>query len=240
MPHLELKLTREQFDRLPRNAAYRYELLGGQAFLTPRPRHFHALLDLGPIEGVDTRPLRRVRPGDWDVLPAVFAAAFRGVQPFGSLTDEEREKAARECLERTLAGGDGPLIERASFVATDEERGALVGAILVTLLPAGDPCDGDSYYWREPPPADAVERRLGRPHLTWVFVSPHEAGRGVGTALLAAAVCELRALGYAELATTFLLGNDSSMLWHWRNGFRLLPHPVSRRVMKQRQEARKK
>jgi hypothetical protein len=31
------------------------------------------------------------------------------------------------------------------------------------------------------------------------------------------------------LASTFLLGNESSMLWHWRNGFQLLQYPGSRR-----------
>jgi hypothetical protein len=31
-----------------------------------------------------------------------------------------------------------------------------------------------------------------------------------------------------------MLGNHSSMLWHWRNGFRLLPYPASRRLQQQR------
>ena len=38
---------------------------------------------------------------------------------------------------------------------------------------------------------------------------------------------ELLAMGYKELASTFLIGNDSSMLWHWRSGFRLLAYPGS-------------
>ena len=104
----------------------------------------------------------------------------------------------------------------------------------ITLLPEGDPCDWDSYYWHRPPPADCLERCLGRPHLTWIFVLPLHAGQGVGTALLAAAVRELLALGYTELASTFMIGNDSSMLWHWRNGFRLLAYPGSRRLMRMR------
>ena len=47
-----------------------------------------------------------------------------------------------------------------------------VGALLVTLLPNGDPCTYESYEWRTPPPADCIEGRLGRPHLTWIFVAP--------------------------------------------------------------------
>jgi L-amino acid N-acyltransferase YncA len=65
--------------------------------------------------------------------------------------------------------------------------------------------------------------------LTWIFVSPQRAGHGVGTALLAAAVGALRTMGYTELVSTFLRGNDSSMLWHWRNGFELLAYPGSPR-----------
>ena len=104
----------------------------------------------------------------------------------------------------------------------------------MTLLPDEDPADWDSFQWREPPPADCVERRLGRPHITWVFVSPWHAGRGTGTALLATAAAALRELGYRQLASTFLLGNDSSMLWHWRNGFQLLAYPGSFRLMQER------
>jgi hypothetical protein len=36
-------------------------------------------------------------------------------------------------------------------------------------------------------------------------------------------------MGFTHLASTFLLGNDSSMLWHWRNGFQLAGYPGSRR-----------
>ena len=85
-------------------------------------------------------------------------------------------------------------IERASFMAVDEERA--VGAILVTLLPEGDPCDHECYEWRERPPADCIEKRLGRPHLTWIFAAPHARGNGIGTALLAATVNELLKMGF--------------------------------------------
>jgi GNAT superfamily N-acetyltransferase len=230
MSALKLPLTWEQFHRLPRNPAYKYEYFDDTAWLSPRPRYYHALLDLtdAPREGADAKVvLRPVAETDWEELAPLFAAAFERQQPFGGLDDEPREAAARKALAHTRDGGDGPRVERASFVATD--RDGAVGAILVTLLPPDDPTDWDSYHWREAPPPDAVARRLGRPHLTWVFVSPWYVGRGVGTALLNAAARELLTLGYTELASTFLLGNDSSMLWHWRNGFRLLQYPGSRR-----------
>ena len=172
--------------------------------------------------------VRPVQRGDAAQLASVFAAAFERVQPFGGLTDAQRQEAARSCLQRTLTHGDGPWIEPASFVALDNES-EVVGAVFITLLPDGDPCSWDSYGWSTPPPPDAIARRLGRPHLTWIFVTPQAAGQGAGTTLLAAAVQALRRLGFRELATTFLRGNDSSMLWHWHTGFRLLPYPGSLR-----------
>src|SRR5262249_8588812 len=132
------------------------------------------------------------------------------------------------------SGGDGPWIEQASFVAV--EQGKLLGAILITLLPEGDLSDWDSYYWTAPPAADAIERRMGRPHLTWIFVAPLCTGQGIGSALLAAAGTSLRSLGFTDLVTAFLLGNESSMLWHWRNGFRLLTYPSSFRRSRLRRQ----
>ncbi len=230
MRGLQLVLTAEQFQLLPRNSAFRYDYVDGAGYLAPRPKHYHALLELAPmiadeVEGVGLRP---VRADDWGPLADLFARAFAHTQPFAGLDGATRRHAADGCLSRARTGGDGPWVERASFVA-EEVGGDVLGAILVTLLPERDPCEWGSYQWSEPPPPDCVERRLGRPHLTWVFVHPGCAGEGVGTLLLAAAVRELLALGYRELLTTFMIGNDASALWHWRNGFRLLAYPGSRR-----------
>jgi GNAT superfamily N-acetyltransferase len=236
MPLITLPLTVDQFRQVPRNSAYKYEYLEHQALLTPRPRHYHALLDLRPLETTGEVAVSHLQADELMGLDGLFAAAFRDIQPYGCLDDATLVEAARRALRRTQTGGDGPWIQQASFVARDESKP--IGAILITLLPEGDPCDLDSYYWREIPPADCIERRLGRPHLTWVFVSPLKVGHGIGTALLAAAVRELLALGFTQLLSTFMIGNDSSMLWHWRNGFRLLAHPNSYRLMQQRWQLR--
>jgi GNAT superfamily N-acetyltransferase len=228
MPSLRLPLTIEEFRQLPRNAAYRYEYLEGQACLQPRPRHYHALLDLRPMALADAVEVESLGAHEVMDLTPLFVAAFRYIQPYGSIAEEAtRLEAARQALERTLTGGDGPWIWQASFMAKQDDQ--VVGAILITLLPDTDPCDWNSYRWPEPPPPDCIERRLGRPHLTWIFVSPGTVGQGIGTALLAATVKALRELGYKQLLSTFMLGNDSSMLWHWRNGFRLLPYSGSTR-----------
>src|SRR5262245_18524120 len=46
MPVLQLPLTIEQYHQLPRNPSYKYEYIQGKACLTPRARHYHALLDV--------------------------------------------------------------------------------------------------------------------------------------------------------------------------------------------------
>lgn len=232
MPAIQVGMSLEQFHQLPRHPAYKYEFIDGRACLLPRPKHYHALLNLEPKEDGPESPslhsIRRVCEPDLKALAEVFAAAFRRIQPFGSLEEEMLLEAARQSLARTRLGGDGPWLEQASFLAEQGQKPA--GAILITLLPGGDPCARESYYWDEPFPADGVAGRLGQPHLTWIFVAPELAGQGLGTALLAAAVRELHALGYGQLWSTFLRGNDSSMLWHWRNGFQLLSYPGSRRL----------
>lgn len=240
---IRLPLTAEQFHRLPRDAAYKYEYFDGQALLTPRPKQYHAVLELRPVEvppTPETRTPTRLRPlaaDDWDRLPPLFAGAFHGVQPFATLGDADRHEAARSCLHRTREGGDGPLIEPACLVAEDQSVGRPVGAILVTVMPEVDLTGLDPLHWGEPPPPDWLERALGRPHLTWIFVGPWHAGHGIGSALLAAATQRLLAHRYRELASTFLLGNDASLLWHWRNGFRLLPNPISPRQILRRVRA---
>ncbi|MFO0876191.1 MAG: GNAT family N-acetyltransferase [Gemmataceae bacterium] len=230
MPLLDLRLAPDEFRRLPRHAAYRYSYHEGVVWMSPCPRFYHAALDLQGPTGPTAAPVT-VRPfhaDDWDAAVSVFANAFAQQQPFAGLSPEARALVARECLERVQAGGDGPWIEAASFAAVSRD-GELVGALLVTLVPNADPTDWAAYVWLDPPPTDALARRLGRPHLTWIFVHSREAGQGIGTALLNACVVALRALGFTELHTTMMVGNESSMLWHWRSGFRLLAYPGSRR-----------
>jgi hypothetical protein len=231
MTAVELPITLEQFHRLPRHPAFKYEYLDQRAFVVPRPKFYHSVLNLtneqaqGPAGDVQ---LRLLQDSDLVDLETVFAAAFDHQQPFAGLDAPRRREAARQAFRKVSDGGDGPWIRKASFIALDRGQHP-VGAILITLLPDGDPSRWDSYYWHEPPPVDGIERCLGRPHVTWVFVGPWNAGCGIGTALLAASVNVLRPMGYKHLASTFLLGNESSMLWHWRNGFQLQAYPYSPR-----------
>jgi GNAT superfamily N-acetyltransferase len=231
MPSFQLKLSRDEFDRLPRHPAYKYELINGVTHLSPWPRYGHAQLDLGrfrPEQGeIGKADLRLVRAEDKDPLVPIFLAAFGRTQPYGSLSEEDRRRAGEAALERTFSGGDGPLAAAASFVALQDE--VFAGAILITLLPGGDPTDWDCYHWEGDAPRNLWQERKGQPHLTWIFVRRFAQGHGVGTQLLNESVRVLEEQGYPTLWTTFMIGNDSSMLWHWRNGFELFPHMMSKR-----------
>ena len=213
---IELPLSRQQFRRLPQNPAYKYEYFDARAWLSPRPKNCHAVLDLRtfarPIAEMaadDKLSIRPLQDGDWPQLPRVFAAAFHRVQPFASLTDDDRLAAAEDCLGYTHGSGEGPLVDEACMVAVRTSDDTLVGANLITM-----------------PPDDAIEQAAGLPHLTWIFVAPPYARQGLGMALLGMAVQALLRLGNTELASTFLIGNESSMLWHWRAGFKLLEQPI--------------
>jgi GNAT superfamily N-acetyltransferase len=228
MPVIELAISIEEFQQLPRNAAYKYEYFGGRAVLSPRPKHFHAVLELGSEIDAAELETRPVGPTEIDELVPVFAAAFDTTQPFGSLNQAKKEIAARQALERTFGGHDGPLITPACLSAIVEGRTR--GAILVTLVPTNDDSDiWPSYRWETPPPADCIQNRSGSAHLTWIFMAPRCRRRGLGSGLLRASARALWDLGFRELHTTFVLGNDSSALWHWRNGFQLRSHPGSMR-----------
>jgi hypothetical protein len=233
MPVVQIPMSIDHFHQLPRHPAYKYEFLGGQALLTPRAKFYHARLVLSRFApGPDLEPreplhAQLIRDEDFPGLKRLFRIVFRRHQPFASLDGQELSKAADYCLDRTRTGGDGPWLRQASFLVRSLADPAPVGAILVTLLPEGDALDAGSYYWPEPAPADLIEQRGGRAHLTWIFVHPWLATQGAGTLLLREAVSALLDLGYAELFSTFLLGNESSMMWHWRNGFELLSSPFS-------------
>jgi GNAT superfamily N-acetyltransferase len=235
-----LSISFDQFKKLPTNPAYKYEYFDGKAWLTPRPKECHALLELpswkgGPIASAVTLEPVSIRPleaADRERLDTLFAGAFQRMQPFASLSEAQRLEAARDCLRFTYDGGDGPLIEPACFVAVDREDNHLRGSILVTLMPDVDLSEALDLRWRKPPPPDWAEQRIGRPHLTWIFVSPRAREHGLGSSLLAAAASALRALDYHVLASTFLVGNDASALWHWRNGFQLVGRPHSLRKLR--------
>jgi hypothetical protein len=229
---IKLKLSWDDFQRLPQNPAYKYEYLDGEAWLTPRAKLYHAVLELPGVRSPepdllnDQAQIRLLEDHDWDTLPEVFASSFARVSPFAYLGDEEQLAAARDCLNFTRSGGNGQIVHDATLLAVDPRDRSVIGGFLVTLVP--DIPLSDVHFGHVPKKGLAAGQKLV-PHLTWVFVKFWNARHGVASAMLLRAVESLRRLGYARLTTTFLLGNESSTLWHWRTGFRLAAYPMSQR-----------
>ncbi len=227
----------ESYERLPRHPSYKLEYWDGQLRISPRWRSHSFFLELRPpeecprVDDLDVASIRPLAASDWEKLPEVLAAAFRDAPPLGMLGRRRRLCAARDWLLSTRDGGEGPLVGPACVVAVDaEDDNKLLGALLVTLMKGSV----RSWYARlriavEPPPPDLAEGRE-QSQMSWIFVRPGASGRGVGTTLLAAAARTLWSSGYRELASATHWGNVPSMAWHWRNGFRLLPHPESARL----------
>ncbi len=223
--------------RLPRHPAYKFEYWDGQLRITPRWNShamFLALRAPSPEEvGNDGEGLAAIRPltgGDWDVLPEVLARAFADVPPLGVLSSRRRIWAARDWLWSTRDGDEGALVEPACVVAVDRNESArMLGALIVTQMA------GFTRTWYvgrrlaepSPPPPDLDDGRE-QPQISWIFVDPAVSGQGVATAMLAIAARSLWGSGYRELASATDRGNVTSMAWHWRNGFMLLPHRSAR------------
>src|SRR5262245_51490544 len=91
---IELHLPSDEFHRLPRNSAYKYEYFDDRAVLSPRPTCFHAVLDLQPLTDVEPCDVRPLPPGEIVALDKLFRVAFHRTQPFASLDDEAALTAA--------------------------------------------------------------------------------------------------------------------------------------------------
>lgn len=222
---IRLAIPVEQWELLPPFAGFKNEYFRGMAVWSPRPKLYNAVLDLKRIdlnqlkndsacarhEGIIVRSLEQ---GDWNYLPGLMAAAFHRVPPFCTLKWDERVTAAADCLKHTRDGGDGEFLINPSVVASGSDA-RMLGAMLITR-------------WK-PEKGDEPTDEATCAHITWIFVRPFDCGRGIGTMMFNSAVQRLRQDGFERLYTTFVAGNESSMLWHWRNGFRLLPYMGSMR-----------
>ena len=237
---IRLPLGWWKWERLPRHPAYKYEYFDGKALLTPRPKSVDMVLDMSDWHapaptGEVVRSRRDVRiraigETDWTSVEEAFYRAFAGDEPFKSLSRCRARALTADCLRHTRGGGDGELIDKACFLAESvpdgEHASAVRGAVVVTLVRSPD----------VPSLAGVIKSPDDRvAHLTWIFVARLDARHGIGTYLLERTVKQLRSMGHQHLTSTTFLGNDASLLWHWRNGFQLLSRGFSTRVAVQQQ-----
>ncbi len=128
----------------------------------------------------------------------------------------------------TRDGHEGPLVEQACMVAMDrEDNSHVLGALVVTLMIGST----RSWYSRRrlavSPPPPHLANGQDQPQVSWPSVQPGASDQGVATRVGIDDEFAMENSGYRELASATDGGNVISMAWHWRNGFRLLPHRES-------------
>ena len=222
---MRLELPIADYHRLPRHPAYKYELIDGTTWLTPRPasrdvRRSTAPTLPGPDDPSDdasgARPwevrVREYRDRDAGGLAVPFAAAFERTVPFSTLGEGALRAAAADAVDETLGGRHGPLLADVSSVAADEQCRAFGACLVTRASETGGNCPREM---------------RGRPYLAWIFVVPLLGRHGLARAMLHRALGELHRAGEPALHSSFLVGNEASALWHWDNGFELLPSPYA-------------
>ena len=130
MPTIQLPMTVEQFQQLPRHPAFRYEYVAGQTWLTPRTKHYHAMLDLRPMAQDRLRSVLlvgepaygcfacyRVLDGVYEVHAAVLPEG-RGEWALDFGLSAVRHGVADQLTEVTIGYPDSPLNGPGSVLIT--------------------------------------------------------------------------------------------------------------------------
>jgi len=203
MKSRKIKMTIEEFHRLPFRPAWKQEYYKGFLVETPRQAVAHATISIQPRLVHSPVLLRSILAEDEQVLLPCFRAAFEDAFEFCDYTRENFEKAAMESLHRTFGDPAHPCLQ-VSRVALgppeSREANKPIGAALVVQLPD---------HWVL---------------LDALFVTPEWQRRGIANALVAATLNELNEIGNCRgMVSRYFLGNLPSCAWHQRFGFKEEP-----------------
>ncbi|HWL08853.1 MAG TPA: GNAT family N-acetyltransferase [Planctomicrobium sp.] len=227
---VQLRMTREDFQKLPQHPAYRYDYTEGELHLSGCPVLRNCRIEtrqkwtasqedhLTPLH----LAVRGLQETPKDRVVELFRQAFRTSTPYCTLSSEKFEYAIQDHFQQVLSESSWPVVWEASHAVVHEETGEPVGVGLVTLVPSANWSDFTDPRWQEPPPEKALEARWGTPHLTWLFVSPDFQRCGIAAVLLSGIRKQLNRLGYPLLYSTVQVGDHGSQFWHWKQGFELI------------------
>ncbi len=192
MQSRHVEMTFDAFQRLPREAGWKYEYFGGKAHVTPWTVLVPVALRLSPRPVPDG--FRGIGPATPDAAPALvdaFVDAFEATIEYCDWPHALVRRSAEELIRGFFAGERGdPLAE--TRIAREGERIA-AAALLV--------------------------RARGGPHLDLLLVRGDSRRRGLATALVASAANALLARGETTLTSRYHAGNVESAAWHGRFGF---------------------
>lgn len=191
-------MSLDDFLRLPRHPDWRYELIEGEALLSPRPRplRFRRPTDVAvpgvPVQDAEVRAVDEGR--DRDDLVELLMDVWSDEDQYRSFEEDVRREELRREVERSL-----------------ERSEELEGAVVADL-------EGLS--------ACALMTPSSPPALTWLSVRANVRGRGLAAALLRVVLDGLAARGEEELASHASAANLPSVRWHLACGFALAPDPL--------------
>jgi N-acetylglutamate synthase-like GNAT family acetyltransferase len=193
-----LPMPFEEFERMPRELGWKFEYWNGHAHISPGHQVVVAALPTAPRPVDAPCPIRPLAVSDRAGLVAAYVAAFGDTIEFCDQSPREVAESADSGIERFLLGKRGRP-HPASRVAIAPGSGLLAGAALI--VDAG--------------PEEAL--------LDMLFIVPGWQHRGLGTALVGAAMNLLHKAGVGNLESAYVLGNAPSRAWHRKFGFKELP-----------------
>ena len=193
-----IPMTWEEFEQMPRKLGWKHEYWDGQAHFSPR---WQSVTVTCPVQRRPVQTSCTVRPvaeSDEPQLVTAYVEAFGDSFDFCDWDLEKIQAAAKDDMRRMLSGQRGCLLP-ASRIAIDGqstyEEEKIIGAALIT------------------------QSEGQRPLLDILLVVPQWHGKGIATALVAAASNDLHANGVKILESRYLLGNVESRAWHQKFGF---------------------
>jgi GNAT superfamily N-acetyltransferase len=193
-----LRMSYEEFGRLPRLPGWKHEYIDGYAYIRPSHQVVVTTVAVGPRPIETPCALREIATEDETRLLSVYLEAFSDNQAFCDYTEAQYIEAARADLREGFRGRRAPLLA-ASRVAVDSDGESLVGAALLSR---------DQNY-------GAV--------MDLLFIAPAWQRRGLATALVASAMNALNEEGDPALTSSYQLANVPSQAWHRAFGFVELP-----------------
>ncbi len=193
---LKFSVSSDAWRRLPRHPDWKYEMVDGEAWLSPRARPLlfrrssSVAVPMAERSDAEVRTLDTRR--DRSEIAKLLMDTWVDEDPYRSLEDPETLLQAE--LERSL---NAPSL---GIVAVEAET--ICAVALVGTAAAGAPM------------------------LTWLTVRREARDRGLATALLCVIVETLSARGVDELTSATSAANVPSLRWHLTRGFQLAPDPI--------------
>ncbi len=199
MPFRPIRMTFEEFERLPRPPGWKHEYFGGNAYI--QPRHSVAIVRLEtayrPVSVPEGFQIRPATPEDAPrLVPAFFDAFRQSVDYWGYRQAAIRQSAADSI--RTCFAGQRGAFHPTSFLAVAPMGRSVAGAALLVE-------DGEG------------------PNLDLLFVRPRWQRQGLANALVQTALTDLHTQGEPHLDSAYVVANAVSAAWHQKFGFIELP-----------------